>query len=339
MAELRQGGIPSVTDLIVERALSNSKPGERDDPYILNLAVEGGAMRGVRGAGMLRALHDQGITSNVFDGIHTTSGGGPGVAYYVAGQLEGADIYSKHINNGQFINPVAPLRRQPLVNIRHLTHKVMKDTVPLDWEKVVNSETPIHIAVTSAVDGQTVDMSNFRSQEELLQVLFMACSLPVLAGPLPVGPDGNKYLDGGVSTGGIPYDEASRDATHVLALLTKKNGERIGSNSRVEKIGARILRRNGYPQAARALEDRQQKYSNTLTTIFDAQAHPPTNPGPGNPLVHAICVPEGSQNVSMLTTKTLSLANAGIDGYRAVLDTFGPYNLPPNTEILVRQHN
>lgn len=48
---MKESNIPSVTDLIAERIKTGSQPGNRHDPFKVGGVIEGGAMRGVIGAG------------------------------------------------------------------------------------------------------------------------------------------------------------------------------------------------------------------------------------------------------------------------------------------------
>ena len=58
-----------VLQVIRRRVTSQSKPGERDDPFKVALAIEGGGMRGCVSAGMTAALKDLGM-EDCFDVVY-----------------------------------------------------------------------------------------------------------------------------------------------------------------------------------------------------------------------------------------------------------------------------
>jgi predicted acylesterase/phospholipase RssA len=58
----------AVLDVIVDRALSGSRPGRRTDGHVVSLAVEGGGMRGVVSAAMCAVLEPSGLVPS-FDRI------------------------------------------------------------------------------------------------------------------------------------------------------------------------------------------------------------------------------------------------------------------------------
>jgi len=91
--------VTDVGTLLRARASSGSTPGARMDGARIALCIEGGAMRGVVGAGMVTGLEELGLT-RAFDAVYGSSAGAICGAYFLASQAAiGASIYSENINN------------------------------------------------------------------------------------------------------------------------------------------------------------------------------------------------------------------------------------------------
>lgn len=323
----------SVHAVIAERVKSGSKEYTRRDPFKVGLVIEGGSMRGVISGGMVTALQSLNAVGS-FDAIYTASGGSCAGAYLLSGQTpEGTSIYYEDINNRQFIDPARLLVGRPIVNIQFLTHKVMKEAKPLEWQRVADSQIPLHIYVTSAKDATIVDMFKFTTQDEILDALHWTCRMPVLAGmPVKVA-EGLYYTDGAVLNGGIALDEAIADGcTHILALLTRPQGTVGKKRSALEQIAAYILSRD-YPELADALNNSSSKYAENLRRIKETEENPAIFPQ----RIEAVKVPSTNRQISRVEKNRATLVRGAVDGYNAVMEHFRPHNLYINHEIKVRR--
>lgn len=74
--------------LLRQRALSGSRPGQRRDPFKLGLVVEGGGMRGCVSGGALQALTDLGLR-DTFDAVYGSSAGAINSTYFLSGAHAG----------------------------------------------------------------------------------------------------------------------------------------------------------------------------------------------------------------------------------------------------------
>ncbi len=70
--------------LLRQRALAGSQPGQRRDPFKLGLVVEGGGMRGCVSGGALQALTDLGMRE-CFDAVYGSSAGAINSTYFLSG--------------------------------------------------------------------------------------------------------------------------------------------------------------------------------------------------------------------------------------------------------------
>lgn len=70
--------------LLRQRALAGSRPGQRRDHFKLGLVVEGGGMRGCVSGGSLQALTDLGLRE-CFDAVYGSSAGAINSTYFLSG--------------------------------------------------------------------------------------------------------------------------------------------------------------------------------------------------------------------------------------------------------------
>lgn len=334
--ETPQAVLPGVCEVIAERVKSGSEPNKRDDEFNVGCIIEGGGKRGVVSAGEGIAL--QALKAvDAIDSFHTASAGSCTGAYLLGNSEqgpEGAAIYYNYIYDRIFMDPLRPLRRRnrrgPIVDIPYLTDTVMREKVPLDWERVINSQR-LSIYATSAEDAETRRLS-FTTQDELLEALHLTCRIPVMAGMPAEGPNGLHYTDGGVPNGGIVFDQAvEAGCTHLLVLLSRPEGTTGKSRSPLVRIGARKLRRAGYEKLADAVMDNAEAYAGTLKKIKEAESNPASNPQ-----VKAIAVPAGGVRISRMERDREKLLQGAIAGFNATMKAFEEYELPRDPKIHIR---
>ncbi|SMF29812.1 Predicted phospholipase, patatin/cPLA2 family [Tistlia consotensis] len=196
-----------------------------DDPHLVALVAEGGAMRGVIAGGMVTALEEAGF-ADCFDLMVGTSAGACALAYLRAGQARlGTSIYFEDINNRSFIDTRRPLRGRAIVDIDFLVDRVFREVKPLDHRRLA-SPGPRLLAVATDVDrGEGVALEGFENRERAYEVLRATTRMPLLAaGPVEI--DGRRYIDGSAADR-IPIAYAQRlGATHVLVILTRSPNSR-----------------------------------------------------------------------------------------------------------------
>jgi predicted patatin/cPLA2 family phospholipase len=124
---------------LLDRQVSASQPGLREDDRIIALAIEGGGMRGVVAAGMVTALERLGLR-DCFDSVYGSSAGSISGAYFIAAQAGyGASIFYNHINNRKFIDLKRILRGRPIISLEFLLDEVCIRDRRLDYDRVLKS--------------------------------------------------------------------------------------------------------------------------------------------------------------------------------------------------------
>lgn len=200
------------------RREKNDVPGARSDDLRIGLAVEGGGIRGVVSAAMLCALEDLGMAS-AFDAIYSASSGAINSAYFLTGgSWYPLSIYYDDLTTRKFVD----FRRFFHGHILDMDYAfdVVDRVKPLNYEAVIASPTPLHIAVTLADELRTEVVGTYTSRADLRSALIASAWLPVaLRGTTEFR--GRRAVDGGVLTP-HPYRLALADGcTHVLSLSTR----------------------------------------------------------------------------------------------------------------------
>lgn len=222
-----------VLDIIKNRYENRFSP-SYNDGFKLGLVVEGGGMRGITSAGMLIELFMRGFDT-IFDGVYGSSAGAINSTYFLAQDPAGGDIYTNYIANSEFISLYRLLgrRKKPVLNISFLLDHVMENVVPLDWDKVVKSSTPLKVAASSIDQKKPVLLENFRDKQDLVECLRASATVPGIAGG-PVDHRGYSLVDAMVYEP-VPIWSAIDDGcTHVLTLCTKPKLDGLKTMTKIQ---------------------------------------------------------------------------------------------------------
>lgn len=267
---------PAVKDIVLGRVLSRSQPGHREDHYRVGLCIEGGGMRGVVSAGMVRAIEQLGLLP-AFDRVYGASAGAMNGAYLLAGQAAlGTTIYYEDINNRSFIDLTRPLRGRPMVDIDFVIDRVMIQEKPLDADAVVRSPIPLSI-IASDADAGTHVVLNATTPDALRRALRAGATIAVVAGP-PYQLNHQRLWDAAL-TEPIPTSVARADGcTHVVVLLTRPAGVLRPGIGWFERhyIVPRIAKHS--PQLARRHAEGRESYRLLMERLAESDTLLPIRP-------------------------------------------------------------
>jgi predicted patatin/cPLA2 family phospholipase len=223
-----------VLQVLHARRARNDRPGDRHDPYKVGLAIQGGGMRGVISGAMLTGLDDLGLR-DTFDAIYGSSSGALNGAYFYGGDSwRQLPIYWDDLTTGDFID----LRRGLSGNIVDLDYAfdvVVDKLRPLDFEAVLGSHVPLHVAISLVDELRTHTVSSFTSAEDLRLALRASAWLPVaVRGTADY--HGRRAIDGAILTT-HPFRLAEDDGcTHILSLSTRPLGPGRAARSVVHLV-------------------------------------------------------------------------------------------------------
>jgi predicted patatin/cPLA2 family phospholipase len=203
-----------VIQLVRERIVDPRSHPERK----LALVVEGGAMRGVYTGGTLLGLHflDAG---RAFDVVYGTSSGAVNAAHFLSGlgHLKAATYY-KALADGKFFHP---LRLHRVVDIDYFVNRVLRDTIPLELERVMATKVPLRIALLNCTDGHGEVVALPQTLPEAWNVITACVSMPLVYNKT-VTLGGKQYADGGLPIP-FPLQEAIQDGSTDLLVLRSRD--------------------------------------------------------------------------------------------------------------------
>lgn len=209
-----------VLEVLRKRRAAASTPAMRDDRHKLGLAVEGGGMRGIVSAAMLSALEDLGLTKT-FDAVYACSSGAVNAAYFLVGECwYPLSIYYDDLTSPHFLDFRRALHGAPILNLDYAFDVVLEVVKPLDYQAIISSAIPLHVAITFVDALKASAPSRFESKEDLKAALRASGWLP-LATRGTTTFRGQRAIDGGVLVP-HPFRFAIEDGcTHILSLSTR----------------------------------------------------------------------------------------------------------------------
>jgi hypothetical protein len=116
-------------------------------------------------------LEDVGLGASAFDGIYAFSSGASNGAYFTAGDSwYPLSIYYDDLSTREFID-VRRALTSDIFNLNYAFETVLELVKPLDYAAVLNSGTPLHVAITDVDAVKTVTLSEFESKDDLKAAL------------------------------------------------------------------------------------------------------------------------------------------------------------------------
>jgi predicted patatin/cPLA2 family phospholipase len=226
-------GDADVVTVLDARRAARSRPGNRDDGHRVVLVVEGGGMRGVYTAGMVRALGGLGLRDS-FDEIVAVSAGALAGAALVVGNTDGLPaVYHEDLCDRAFIDVRRGLQSsQEVVSLDFLFDVVMRGRHGFDPANLLDADIALRPVATCLDQLECRTLEGMVSAQEWRLALRASACIPLWAGP-PVELHGRRLVDGYVSDP-LPVARAiARGATHVLVLLARGAAERTSPTGRV----------------------------------------------------------------------------------------------------------
>lgn len=307
----------------IKRRCRERKKGKNASSLRTALVLQGGAMRGVFGAGACCALEELGYTEG-FDHVYGVSAGALNGAYFLSGQAAyGTTIYYQNINNTRFINL---FRFQKMVNIDFLVN-IITQQKPLNVGKLLNSPTSLNIVATKVSTGESVLFNSKDPGIDIIKALKATAAIP-FAYDVPVRIEDEYYLDGGVSCP-IPITEAiDAGCTDILVILTRPEDyiPRPPGGILAPFLIAPKIKQHGERFFA-AYRRRHKVHAEKLDIIKGRKKHPREG-------VNIIALfPSPSLGIKRITKRTDILKNTAVQGAVKTLQLFGIKDYQP-TEVL-----
>lgn len=225
------------------------------------LILEGGGMRGVYTAGVLRFFMDRNL---YFPYVIGVSMGACNGANYVARQPERNRIVNiRYTHESRFISYRRLLTGGELFGMAFIFDTIPNVLVPFDFETFMASPQRFLAVVFDCQSGETLYAEKTGlGRDDLMKILQAGSSLPLVQ--KPVSYQGRILMDGGLADP-IPLRKSLADGNqrHVL-VLTQPKGYRKKTSDFAWLIRRRYRR---YEGLSRCITARQKQYNETVERI------------------------------------------------------------------------
>jgi predicted patatin/cPLA2 family phospholipase len=238
------------------KLIQNQRP-----PLQTALILEGGGMRGVYTAGVLRYFMDQNLYLPYVIGVSMGACNG---ANYVAHQPERNRIVNiRYADESRFISYRRLLWGGELFNMDFIFNTIPNVLVPFDFETFRESAQRFIAVVLDCQTGETLYFEKTGlSRDDLIKILQAGSCLPLLQ--KPVSYQGRILMDGGIADP-VPIKKSLADGNqrHVLVLTQPKGFRKTTSDF------AWLIRRRyrHYEGLGRGMAARQSRYNETMELI------------------------------------------------------------------------
>ena len=222
------------------------------------LIAEGGGMKCAYGAAILDRMIDEGIT---FDYCIGVSAGSANLASYIAGQRDrNRRFYTEHLLEPDYFGIRPYLKTKDLFNLHYIygTLSNSDGSDPLDFLKILGSDTEFEVVATDAATG----MPHYFSKEEMgpddYRIIMASCAIPAVCRPVNV--NGRFYYDGGVSDS-IPVRRALSKGCRKIVIISSKPRDFVKTPEKHRTIyTAKCIH---HPNVIRALNRRHVQYTSS----------------------------------------------------------------------------
>ncbi|WP_020006966.1 patatin-like phospholipase family protein [Salinicoccus albus] len=184
------------------------------------LMIEGGGMRSAYAAGVLDLFLDQNIE---FPAVATTSAGAIISSSFISKQRDrNYEILKAVSSHPQTISFKRLLRQRELFNMDYIFDKIPSEIVPLDFNRISDSNTDFLIGTTDINTGSPVYYDTYETMDDLNTVTRASCSLPALSRSVLY--DNHELMDGGISNPILIDSLIDRGYKKNVVILTRNMG-------------------------------------------------------------------------------------------------------------------
>ena len=226
------------------------------------LVLEGGGLRGIFSAGILRRFVDEGLS---FTSLYGVSMGACNGVNFTSRQHERNRIVSiKYVNDPRYLSFLRLLKGGDLFGMDFIFREIPYHLSPFDYEAFHNNPTKFWIGVTDCNSGNAVyfEKKQFGNIDECCAILKASASLPLIS--KPVSFNNSTYMDGGIADP-IPIRKCMDEGEKKRVILLTQPA---GYQKKASK--GELLCRMRYPhfkEMNKILSYRHEVYNDTLSMI------------------------------------------------------------------------
>ncbi len=227
----------------------------------VGLIVEGGGFRGIYTAGLLDFFLEK---EWYFPYVSGVSMGACNAANYISRQKgRSIDIPQKFMDDHRYISMRNLVKDGNMFGMEFIFKDIPYKYLPFDFDTFNGSKQDFVIVTTDCLfGGPKYFHKSDLTEEEALTALCASSSLPYISKMVDL--KGMKLLDGGL-TDSIPVEQGFLDGMDkLIILMTRPRGYRkeAPKTTRVNTLAYR-----GYPEVAKAMNERYIGYNKTLEAI------------------------------------------------------------------------
>ncbi|MBR3836834.1 MAG: patatin family protein [Clostridia bacterium] len=231
----------------------------------IGLVLEGGAMRGLFTSGVLDVFLSQGITFQGAVGVSAGAAFGCNFKSRQAGRvLRYNTRYCKH---PEYCSFSSFLKTGDLYGADFCYRKLPLELDPFDWETWEKDPMPFFAVCTSVRTGKPAYFPCVGDRDRILEIFRASASMPLVSRMVTV--DGEKYLDGGISSS-IPLEfmEENGYEKNVVILTQPKDYKKSPSHTEL----LMCLRYGKYPALCRSMAQRHITYNRETAHVLKEEA-------------------------------------------------------------------
>jgi predicted patatin/cPLA2 family phospholipase len=263
------------------------------------LILEGGGLRCIFTAGILRALEENAVGFPYVVGI--SAGSIVGVTY-LAGQTE---LYTQ-------IRASAPIRedfnpRTKQMDMIAYYDRVSANMPPLDYKKFHENDALFYAGAVDVAENRMVyfEKSDMKDEGDMRRKIMASSALPGIADPVVI--DGVAYYDGGMIDA-IPIEKALSDGYEKLVVVLTQNANYRKTPYTLDEKTERAVR--DFPDFHKTLLERHNLYNHQLDRVAELERK-------GSALVFRPKVPMSLGTFEAQEEKAKAAYN---DGYRQAVE-------------------
>ncbi|MCM1049867.1 MAG: patatin family protein [Clostridiales bacterium] len=219
----------------------------------------GGGYRGAYAAGVLDYCLEHKIYFDLGIGV---SAGSANLISYAAGQnRRNHKFYTEYGLRKEYAGIRNFLLKKSFVDLDYIYSTLSNSDgeYPLDYPAVVKNPMEFIAVATEAETGDVKYFTKSDVSQDNYNIMKASSSIPFVGPPYPVNE--KLYYDGALADP-VPIEKAFQMGCDKVVLILTMPEDTIRSSERDRKLAARIKKK--YPQAAKKLELRAQKYNDSV---------------------------------------------------------------------------
>ena len=218
------------------------------------VVFEGGTFRPIFSSGVMDALLENDVMFPYCIGV--SAGISNGVSYISKQKGRNLEIIKRFRHDKRYIGAGNIIKEKSIFGMNFLFSEVANNLLPFDFETFYSYTGKVRIVVTNCLTGEAEYMDGLQMKDDYKE-LRATCSVPLMFPPVMI--NDTPYYDGGVADP-IPIRKAMADGNEKNLIVLTQPEDYVKETDKQTKFAIGRLKKR-YPEIARALEIRSEKYN------------------------------------------------------------------------------